>query len=87
MQGQLTRKYSMQQVLFHFSRIAGSIKIFSQYKKLPAIKKELLDKFVKQKRTFCKICHGMQFFFELQCLIDDLVYFFKLSIFTSVSSS
>ena len=39
MQGQLTRKYSMQQVLFHFSRIAGSIKIFSQYKKLPAIKK------------------------------------------------
>ena len=37
----LTRKKSMQQILFHFSRIAGSIKILVSIKKLP------WDKFVE----------------------------------------
>ena len=69
------KKDSVWQVLFHFGTSTGPIKIFSQwndgqYKKLP------WHKFAK-KKTFSKTFRIM-LILELQCLIDDFVYFLEL---------
>ena len=68
------QKKSMQHIRFCFIsvgvravlRFLVSIKKLGQYKKFP------WDKFVKKKRTFRKIFHGMWNFLELQCLVDEL---------------
>ena len=48
---------------------------FGQYKKLP------WDKFVRWKRTFRKLFRNMEYFWELQRLVDDLVDFLELLMF------
>ena len=61
-------KNLLQQVLFHFSRGTGSIKIFSKYKNWE-VKKFSWDKFAKKKR-FRKIFCSIRNFLELQSLCD-----------------
>ena len=68
-------KCSMQDILFHFSRSAGSIKILVSIENLGQYKILPWDKFAKKKITFRQTFHSMQFFLESQCLVDDLVAF------------
>ena len=42
-------------------------------------------KFGKKRRTFRKTFHSMYIFLELQVLVDDLVDFLELSVFTNAS--
>ena len=45
----------------------------------------LSDKFVNKKVHFVKHFVSIPDFLELQCLVDDLVYFLELSIFINAS--
>ena len=60
-------------------RILAIIKNLEQYNKSP------LGKFVKKKKNSCKIFCSKLIFLELQCLVDDLVDFWELSIVINVS--
>lgn len=62
------------------NNILVNVKNFWQYNKLTS------DKFVKKKIIISQnILYSMPDFSELQCLIDNLVDFLKLSVFTNAS--
>ena len=56
-------------------RFLVSVKNLGQYQKLAC------DKIMKKKRTLRQTFRSVLYILELQCLVDDLVYFLKLSRF------
>ena len=65
----------MQDILFHFSTTAGSIKVLVSIENLGQYKKLPWHKFAKKKITFHQTFCGVHFFLESQCLDDHLVGF------------
>ena len=63
----------MQDILFHFSTNAGSIKILVGKENIGQYKKLLWDIFAKKKVTFRQTFCSMQTFLESPWLVDDLV--------------
>ena len=58
----LMRENSLQQVLFHFSRFTGILKILLSIKNLGQYEKFPRDKFVKKKEYFAKYFAVCNFF-------------------------
>ena len=82
----MAKKYSIDEVLFHFSMSMSSINIQLVLKTLDNINNYLeINLQRKIKRTFRQTFRSMRTFLELQCLVEDLVDFLELSMFINGS--
>ena len=70
----------MQEVLFHFGGRTAVLRFLVHLRKPRQYKK-----FVEKKRKFRRTFGSMQNCVELQCLVDVLVSFLELSMFTNAS--